>query len=334
MQIRRVELADDIMRAGQLAAALEASGWPKPGNVHRRADFPETRFEHFIAASISLGPSLKDGALRGAAVEAGEIDATEAGVGRLVKRAVLDMNSWQKGGNTHLGTILLFAPMSVAGGMTLMHGKKFDLQYFRQGFRKLMESTTPQDATEVYEAIAAARPRGLGSVESADAPDLASGKEIGEIVTRGLTLYDVMKTSSRWDTIASELVDSLKITLNVGYPALCEVYFETHDVNIATVHTYLRLLSQFPDTFVARNVGLKHTTVISRAVEIGMDKAREISLRAAQILQMGGLATARGRKNLARFDNDLRKNKQLRPGTTADLTAASLMVTLMCGLRF
>ena len=45
---------DRIMLIAQLASALEASGTPKPGNVHRNADFHQTSFEHFLAGSIAL----------------------------------------------------------------------------------------------------------------------------------------------------------------------------------------------------------------------------------------------------------------------------------------
>ncbi|GAI37651.1 unnamed protein product, partial [marine sediment metagenome] len=36
---------EDIARAAQLASALEVSGYPKPGNVHRTADLKGMTFE-------------------------------------------------------------------------------------------------------------------------------------------------------------------------------------------------------------------------------------------------------------------------------------------------
>ena len=62
-------MADGVMISAQLAAALEVSGWPKPGNVHRMANFEDTTFEQFIAGSIALGPQARMAALRG--IEAG-----------------------------------------------------------------------------------------------------------------------------------------------------------------------------------------------------------------------------------------------------------------------
>ncbi len=331
----REELADDVMRCGQLAAALEVSGWPKPGNVHRAADFASTRFEHFISGSISLGPSVRDGALNGIAVEAGEIGLEEVGVGHLARRAVADMRAWHRGGNTHLGVILLFTPIAITAGITLASSEAFDLMSFRTNFKKVMRSTTPEDAAEVYEAILMANPGGLGRVKGVGAPDLTSREAKQELMAKKLSLHDVMRISSSWDTVAKELATGLKITLGIGYPTLLKTYSETQDINIATVHTYLMLLSRFPDTFVARNVGLRHVSEVREAARVGMNKANEISARAGKVLRMGGLTTVEGRKSLLKFDEDLRKEgEDLSPGTTADLTAASLMVALLCGLRF
>jgi triphosphoribosyl-dephospho-CoA synthase len=335
LQKRRVEIADDVMRAGQLAAALEVCGWPKPGNVHRIADFPDAKFEHFIAGSISLGPTLRDSTFMGIAAGLNEIKASDIGVGELIKRAVVEMKAWHRGENTHLGVILLFVPTAAAAGMTLVDYEEMNVTSLRQSFKRVMESTTYQDAIEVYDAIMLANPGGLGRVENKKAPDLTSKEAKQELVKRGLSLYDVMKVSAAWDTIARELTTALQITINTGYPTLKNIYTQTHDINIATVHTYLKLLSMFPDTFVARNVGLKYTLEISKAVEIGIKKAKDISSRAKKILQLGGLTTMEGREALFKFDNELRKQgKKLNPGATADLTAASLMIAILCGLRF
>ncbi|MEM1607345.1 MAG: triphosphoribosyl-dephospho-CoA synthase, partial [Candidatus Bathyarchaeia archaeon] len=59
------EITEYIRQRAELAAALEVSGWPKPGNVHRTRDHADARFEHFLAGSIALGPSTAAAALRG-----------------------------------------------------------------------------------------------------------------------------------------------------------------------------------------------------------------------------------------------------------------------------
>ena len=327
------EIADYVMRCGQLAAALEVCGWPKPGNVHRTANFPDTRFEHFIAGSVSMGPALREAAVRGAMAKLGEVRMDELGVGRLIRRAVADMKAWHRGGNTHLGVIMLFIPTSAAAGMTLINHDRVDVPELRRNFADVMDSTTSMDAAYVYEAINLANPGGLGKFSGEEAPDLTSPDAGQSLIRKGLTLKDVMDVSSRWDTVAREMVTALEISCGVGYPTLLDVYSETGDINVAVVHTYLKLLSLYPDTFVARHVGLKHTSDIAKAVEMGMKKAREVSKRADEILRLGGLTTTEGREALFRFDEELR-SRGLNPGTTADLTAASLMIAILNGLRF
>lgn len=335
LQKQRIEIADNVMRAGQLAAALEVCGWPKPGNVHRTADFPNTRFEHFIAGSISLGPVLRESAFRGIAAGLKEIKLGEIYVGRLIKRAVVEVKTWHKGENTHLGVIMLFIPTAAAAGMTLAQHEGVKASWLHESFKTVMESTECEDAVQVYDAIALANPSGLGKIKRGKAPDLTSKEAKRVLIQRDLTLFDVMKVSSGWDNIAGELANALQITLNWGHPIFQKTYAKTQDINIATVHTYLNLLSLFPDTFVARNVGLKYTSDITEAVKIGMKKAEEISNRAERILQLGGLTTPVGRREIFEFDKELRRQgKELNPGTTADLTAASIMIAILCGLRF
>ncbi|MEM3546281.1 MAG: triphosphoribosyl-dephospho-CoA synthase [Candidatus Bathyarchaeia archaeon] len=328
---RKIEIADQIMVAGQLAATLEVCGWPKPGNVHRTSDFPDTRFEHFIAGSISLGPVLWETAFKAVSLKLGE--TSEVKIGSLIKRAVLNVKAWHRGGNTHLGVILLFIPMAAAVGMTLAASSNINIPDFRENFARIMESTTCEDATEVYDAISQAGPGGMGQVLGGKAPDLQNSEAERLLLEGNLTLYDVMEVAAEWDTIARELVSSLPITCTVGFPILQTLYSESKDINVATVHTYLKLLSLYPDSFIARKVGLKYTSNVAEAVKIGMKTAEEISEKAGKILQLGGLKTPEGRRELFKFDVEL-KMKKLNPGTTADLTASSLMLAILNGLRF
>ncbi|MDP6641398.1 MAG: triphosphoribosyl-dephospho-CoA synthase, partial [Nitrososphaerales archaeon] len=59
------KIAKDVMNAAQLAASLEVSATPKPGNVHRNADYPSTRFEHFLSGAVALGPAISSAASQG-----------------------------------------------------------------------------------------------------------------------------------------------------------------------------------------------------------------------------------------------------------------------------
>jgi len=88
----------------------------------------------------------------------------------------------------------------------------------------------------------------------------------------------------------------------------------------AVVHAYLKILSERPDTFIARKVG--------------KEKAEGVSCDAKAVLELGGLETEKGKKNLIAFDKKLRLSQnKCNPGTTADLTAASLALCTLSGYR-
>ena len=95
---------------------------------------------------------------------------------------------------------------------------------------------------------------------------------------------------------------------------------ESKPMNTAIVHTFLKILSERPDTFIARKVGKQ--------------KAIEVSEEAKVILELGGLETPAGKKSLTEFDKQLRsKGNSCNPGTTADLTAAALALCSLRGYR-
>ncbi len=329
------KITDDIMRSAQLAAALEVSGWPKPGNIHRIADFADTRFEHFIAGAIALGPSIREAALQGVRVDLGELQISEIGVGRYIKKAVTEVNEWHLGGNTNLGISLLFIPLAAAAGLTCIKIDRIENQLLRENLINIMKATTFQDSLDTYEAINSASSAALGRLEKEVAPDLTDQRAKAKLFEQGVTLYDAMKVSSNWDNIAKELATGMAICFETGYPTLLKVYKETKDINIATVHTFLTILSTFPDTLIARKIGVKETPYIERAVDIGIKKTKWITQTAEHILEIGGLTTDTGRNAIFDFDHKLRSALgEYNPGTSADLTAGSLMVALLCGLKF
>lgn len=322
--------------SAQLAATLEVSGWPKPGNVHRTKDFPETRYEHFLAGAVAMGPAIRVAATRGVKVGRGRIDISELKLGALIRKAVHDINWWHKGGNTHLGTCMLFIPLAAAAGKSMLENKQIELSDLRKNVGSLMRSTTPIDAVNVYEAILLVSSRQeLGEYGAEGAPDLCDPESRKKLLDENISLFDTMKTASGWDTIAKELVTAMKISFELGYPTLEKVFQRTKDINIATVHTFLKILSKVPDTFIARKIGLKQTPDIREAVEVGRREVRWITEAATSILEKGGLVTKEGGEALWDLDRRLHESEgELNPGTTADLTSASLMIALLQGLRF
>ena len=333
----RRDVAEYAMFSAQLAALLEVSGFPKPGNVHRTRDFPDTRYEHFLAGAVALGSAVEKAALQGVKAGKGEIEASGLGLGRWVKKAVSDVRMWHKGGNTHLGTCLLFIPLAAAYGKTRVEDGEVNLLRLMGNVDLVTRVTTPEDAVDVYDAVLMLNPAGkLGRVKGAGrAPDLYSPDAMEKLLGDRVSLFEVMEAASSWDSIAEEWVTGMNVSFTVGYPTFTGILQRTGDVNVATVHTFLTILAKVPDTFTARKTGLMETPDVRRAVEVGREKIRWVSETASYILEMGGLTTEDGRKALNAFDERLHEARgKLSPGTTADLTASSIMVALLRGLRF
>jgi len=330
------ELVDHVRSSAQLAAILEVSGWPKPGNVHRTRDRAETRYEHFLAGSVILGSSVEAAAIKGSMVGNGQLDVSEIEVGRIVKKAVSDVAKSHSGGNTHLGVCLLFIPLAAAAAKTYVEAGEIFPGILRRNVKEVVKSAMPEDAVAVYEAIAMADSlRNLGRVYGKRSPDLLDKEADKKIREEGISLFDVMNDSSSYDTIARELVTGMKISFEIEYPELMETFRRTGDINVATVHTFLRILSKVPDTFIARKVGLIETPDAKEAVQMGVRETKWISETSERILDLGGLTTEEGKKSIWELDRKLQSlGRHYSPGTTADLTATSLMIALLCGLKF
>jgi triphosphoribosyl-dephospho-CoA synthase len=323
------------MQCAQLAAALEVSSWPKPGNVHRTSDFSDTKFEHFIAGSIALGPATHKAAKRGMLSGLHSFELKEIGIGRLIKETVENVNSWHHGGNTHLGISLLFIPLASAAGFSSSTVGTIDPNSLRRNVRKIMRATSITDASYVYDAIISAGSTALGRLQQPDLPDLLDQEAQQDIQKNQLTLFDLMKASSGWDNIAHEWTSGLEICFKTGYPTIITQLNETGNLNLAIVHTFLTILSNFPDTLIARKVGIKQTPFIEEAVHIGLKATNWVSETAKSVLMNGGLKSKEGTRKLWTFDYKLKHaGGELNPGTTADLTAGSLMIALLCGLRY
>ena len=306
--------ADYISQCLELAILYEVSGYPKPGNVHRTANFAGTTFEHYLASAVAVAPSFKMAAERGIKVSEEQILASEVGIGYVIKDAVDRMLQAQNGGNTLLGAIILLAPIAVGAGM-IRDG--FSCSKLRQNIKIVVESTTPDDAVLVYDAIEAVKPGGLNKSSKLDVTNPDSKNMI---LKEGITLLDIFKIASSYDSIASEWVNNYPITFDLGYPYLAKQLEKTNEINIVTVHTFLKILSEVPDTFISRKVGKA--------------EAEKISKEAKKILDEGGLTTKIGHQLLHNLDNKLRDpNHKLSPGTTADITEAVLAINNLNGFK-
>ena len=310
------EKAQHISKCLQLAIMLEVST-QKPGNVSFTSSFEGTRVEHFLASAVAAGSTFQEATYLGTSVAEGRLGVGEVGLGGLIKDCALDVNAWQKGGNTILGTVMLFVPIAVAAGMTPMtEGYGIDFSVLRKNIDLSVKATTAWDSVHLYEAVDIASPSGLGDAPDLDVTDPASKERL---LKENVTLFEVFKIASAYDDICYEWVNNYPLTFDLAYPYL-KKQLETEPLNTAVVHTFLKILSERPDTFIARKVS--------------KEKALEVSAEAKAVLELGGLETAEGKQGLAEFDSKLRsKGNSSNPGTTADLTAAALALCTLSGYR-
>lgn len=210
-----------IGQCASLACLLEVTA-PKPGNVHRGADFDDLTYFDFAAAAVAMGPVF-DAAANGARL------------GETVLAAVRAMRSTVNG-NTSLGTILLVAPLA-----RVPRGEPLDA-----GVKRVLADLSPDDARQVYAAIRHAAPGGLGEVDEADVagdapPDL---------------LY-AMGLAAERDLVARQYINGFEQVLQSVVPWLAAGVAAKWSLADTIVRTQLELMHAFPDSLIARKSGLE-----------------------------------------------------------------------------
>jgi len=286
-------MAKRIAQAAQMACLLEVSA-PKPGNVNRLHDFSDLRFEDLLLSAIAIGPAMEN--------------AFKNSVGQIIFRAIQDTHLLVPT-NTNLGIVLLLSPLvkACSFGPGLYRSVKTDsdnLAGTRENLTATLAGMTVEDARLAYAAIRMVHPGGLGKVPQSDISEKPA-----------ITLLKAMLLAQENDSIASEYVSRFAITFEIGFPALKEALQAGNDLSSAIVQTYLVILSRVPDTLVAR--------------KLGKEKSIQVSHWAEEVLEKGGTQTPEGCKAIVELDRELRdEHHTLNPGTTADLTAASIFLYL------
>lgn len=292
-----------IAKTAEIASLLEVSGHPKPGNVHRTRDFPDMVFEDFLISGVAIGDTMKKAAERGSKYGENEESLHKIELGKLMKEAVVETDKWIAN-NTNLGIVMLLTPIAAAAGMS---SKTEEIQ---DNVDNIMRASTPQDAVNLYDAINIAQAGGMGEQEELDVGSEDAKKQL---LDKNINMFDVLDLSSQWDMLAFELTRTMPVTFGIGYPTYRDVK-AIHGINMATVQTFLTILSIYPDTLIAR--------------KYGVETAQEVSAEASSIIAEGGILTDKGKELIDDYDKNLIK-KEFNPGTTADLTASSVMVALL-----
>lgn len=208
-----------IGQCAALACVIEATA-PKPGNVHRGADFEDMSYPDLVASAIAIGPCM-DAASRGERVGRTVLQAVQA-TRRLVDK------------NTNLGTALLLAPLARVPRETPLNA----------GIRGVLATLDADDARDVYIAIRRAQPGGLGRVEESDIAAPAPAD-----------LLVAMRLAADRDLVARQYVEDFALVLEMVAPSIARGVQRGWSLLDAVVHTQLRLLSAHPDSLIARKCG-------------------------------------------------------------------------------
>ena len=212
---------EEIAQCAALAMALEVSATPKPGNIDREHNYPETRYEHFLASAIATYPFFAEAARK------------RRSFGDLLYSAVIESKKWQRGGNTHFGALVLLLPLAMAEGETVEA-------------HEIVKDTTTEDAIRFYQAFKEADV----NVPRVERLSLESESAIREIREEGKTLYQLMEMAETYDEIAREWTQGFPLTREAHKLLVNHTEEEGADINEAIVQTYLEILKMEPDTFI------------------------------------------------------------------------------------
>lgn len=308
----------EIAWKGQFAVLLDIVT-PKPGNVHRFRDHPDTRFVHFAASAILLGQPLYVAASRGYA-ERSKQDASSVGFGELIKSSVqATMEPHDK--NTLLGTILLLLPLATAAGFYISQ-PRFSVTLLREGVTRILNTTTVEDAVELIRALQIAKPGGSTPKTPEWTPehqalDYQSPRTIPVIRQKKYTLRSLQNMAASYDAIAKEYTTDFEYIFSTLYPQLVQALNHQSRVEYAILASYMWLLSQCSDTLIQRKAGPEIADEVRR-------RARDIYSHLISTPESHWLEL------LEPFDQYLRsKGSQLNPGTTADLLSAATYIALL-----
>ena len=206
------------------------------------------------------------------------------------------------GHNTNLGIILLTAPLASAA---LSDGAG-DL---RQRLAKVLAGLTIEDAKEAYAAVRQANPGGLGDVP-----------RHGVDAEPAITLLEAMKAAEGHDRIAWNYSHDFADIFDLGLPRFREAERRGWPASLVTTSVYLGFLSAIPDTLIERKFGKAQALEVQAEAKALGTKLNEGANSAAFELE------------LKDFDRSL-KARALNPGTSADLTVATLLAASLQALE-
>jgi len=198
------------------------------------------------------------------------------------------------GCNTNLGIVLLCAPLAHAA---LDEDRDRPL---RMRLVRVLEEASIEDTELVFAAIRLAAPAGLGAGERHDVRRPAAAP-----------LLAVMREAEDRDRVARQYARGFEDVFDLGLAVLARSRARW-PVRQAVVALYLTFLARFKDSHIERKLG-----------SVAAQRVRLEALRLVGSLDVSE-SSELDAESLMRFDRSL-KNRRINPGTSADLTVATLL---------
>ena len=195
--------------------------------------------------------------------------------------------------NTNLGVILLCAPLAVAA-------EKASAVTLRQTVDNVIRETDVQEAELIFQAIRMASPSGLSTAKANDVWERARED-----------IYAVMKSAESNDMIAKQYATGFVDVFEVGLNEVDESVAQDLNQRDLAVRIYLGFLSRYPDTHIVRQFGRVAAEEIRS--EANSLYAEFCKLNSTQLMY----------ERLMDYDA-IWKSREVNPGTSADLTVATL----------
>ncbi len=230
-------------QAATLACLLEST-IPKPGNVHRSADFADTGFQDYVVSAVAIAPAMES--------------APNERLGRTIlnsvraTRALIDVN-------TNLGIILLLGPLAKCNTP------------LPETIRQCLSSTDETDCELIFQAIRLAQPGGLGSSKKFD----VSGPPPGNLI-------EAMGVAADRDLVARQYVNNFADVFEFVVPQLHDGLGHGWSLTDAVIHTHLRVMHVYPDSLIQRKVGIeaaRHAAALAGQVLSAGQPGDELYLR-------------------------------------------------------
>ena len=229
--------------------------------------------------------------VRSADAAAAPLSAQGARVGLRIHRAVMATFA-AVGTNTNLGIILLCAPLAAAA--------ERDATNLRNALHQVLQDLNVDDADLAFRSIVRAAPAGLGHSAQHDVFNPAT-----------VSLLQAMSEAANRDMVARQYATDFADIFDHGLPLFESVSRRRGEAKWATLATFLGFLSAFPDSHIARKFGAETARCVQgRALNFA--RMLQAAEQADQLLPA-----------LLTWDSAL-KAKAVNPGTSADLTVATL----------